>query len=186
MLKKILLPVVVVASIAVLAMVVLIAMQPSEYEFERTTTIDAPPSDVFEHIDDLRRWDDWSPWADDDPDWQASYEGPERGEGAIFEWEGDDDTGSGRMIIVESRPDEYVELKLEFFEPFESQNTTAFTLDEGEDESTTKVTWKMAGEHTFIGKAVSLFVDIEDLVGQDYDSGLENLADTVTEKRSTK
>ena len=174
MFKKILLIVATVFAVLILLLVGFIALQPSEYSLERSATIDAPIDVLFAQVDDLRRWEDWSPWAEGNPVWETTYEGPDRGEGASFAWDGDSETGSGRMTITESRPHEYVEIELEFFEPFESTSTTAFSFTES-DEGKTYVTWSMWGDNTFMSKAFGLFFDIEDMVGGDYERGLANL-----------
>lgn len=156
---------------AVLVFVIIVALQPAEYHVERSATIEAPPEVVFEQVDSFRNWENWSPWLDRDPDAEGSFDGPERGEGAIFEWSGNREIGAGRMTITESRAREYIEIKLEFFEPYESQTTTAFAFSET-DNGATEVTWSMSGENNFISKAIALFVDFEEMVGQDYERGL--------------
>lgn len=149
------------------------AMQPAEYSVERSTTIDEPTEVVFEQVNDLRNWEDWSPWADIDPDYETTYSGADSGEGAIFEWSGNAEAGSGRMTIEESRPGELVEIKLEFLEPFESTSTTSFTFD-GDGEQT-EVTWSMEGENDFMMKAFSLFADMDAMIGEDFEKGLDQL-----------
>ena len=183
MLKKILLISAALFSAVVLSLVVLIIMQPDEYALDRSATIDAPVDVVFAQVNDLRQWESWSPWHQDDPDMEMSYSGSEYGAGAIFEWAGDSDSGAGRMTITESRPDEYIEIRLEFIEPFESTSTTTFDF-EAVDNQTTKVTWGMSGENTFASKAFGLLMDIEDLVGEDYERGLANLDEFAQEMTS--
>ena len=174
MFKKVL----VIGSLSIFALmlvaVIIIAVQPADYAVERSATIEAPIDVVFEQVDDLRRWDDWSTWSQIDPDYDTQFDGPDRGEGAVFEWSGNPEVGAGRMTIVESRPDEFIEIYLEFFEPFETSSSTEFAFTaEGEDATT--VTWSMSGEHDFAGKAFSLFVDFEEVIGTDYEEGLVRL-----------
>ena len=91
-----------------------VAMQPSEFHVERTATVAAPPASVFAHVDDLHKWEAWSPWAKIDPTAKVAYEGAPAGKGAGFTWSGNDKVGEGRMTIVESRPAELVDIKVDF------------------------------------------------------------------------
>jgi hypothetical protein len=98
---------------AMAAVAAVIIMQPDRFVVTRAAVIDAPPERVFGHINDLRKWEAWSPWARLDPAAQNSFEGPAAGPGAAFEWAGDRKVGAGRMTIVGSRPFESVDIKLE-------------------------------------------------------------------------
>ncbi|MGD9378010.1 MAG: polyketide cyclase, partial [Methyloceanibacter sp.] len=80
MFKKILL--VLLALIAVFA--IYITLQPDEYRVERTVTMAAPAGKVFENVNDLQKWEAWSPWAKIDPDAKLAFEGPRAGKGAAM------------------------------------------------------------------------------------------------------
>ena len=87
------------------------------------------------------------------------------------------------MTITESRPNELVRIKLEFIKPFASTNTTEFTFKpEGNQ---TSVTWTMAGEKNFISKAMCMFMDMDKMVGGDFEKGLAALK-ALTETRTRK
>jgi hypothetical protein len=58
MLKKILIGLAVLIAL----FLVIVALQPSEFRVERTTTIAAPQADVFAQVNDLHKWEAWSPW----------------------------------------------------------------------------------------------------------------------------
>ena len=150
------------------------ALQPSHLEVSRSTEIDAPPAAVFEQVNDFHHWDDWSPWAKLDPSMKTSFEGPKFGEGAKYSWDGNDKVGAGRMTIVDSKPPETVKIKLEFLRPMASVADTLFTFTPV-GAGKTKVTWKMSGENGFIGKAFSLIMDCDKMVGPDFEKGLANL-----------
>jgi hypothetical protein len=100
MLKKILLALVVV----VVAFAILVVLQPDEFRVTRSTTISAPPAAVFDHVNDLRKWQAFSPWAKMDPEADVSFEGAPSGTGAVFTWSGNKEVGEGRMTIIASRP----------------------------------------------------------------------------------
>lgn len=152
-----------------------IALQPSDYLVARSTIIKAPPEVVFQHINDFRKWQDWSPWAKRDPNSKNEYAGPEEGEGAVYKWDGNDDVGKGQMTILNSDPAREVKIKLDFERPFEDTSDVGFILqpvDEG-----TKVTWTLAGSQGFVEKAMMTLmgVDLEAMVGKDYETGLASL-----------
>lgn len=172
--KKILIALgVLLGIVAVFAIVV--AMQPGEFVVERSTTIAAPPAVVFSHVNNLHKWEAWSPWLPRDPQCQKTYEGPEAGTGAKFHWSGNEQVGEGRMTIAESNAPEQIAIDLEFIKPFAAQNVTLFKfVPEGEG---TKVTWNMSGKNNFIGKAMCLFMDMDKMVGADFEKGLASLKD---------
>jgi len=169
MLRKILLSV----AFVLIAFVVVVAVQPSEFRVARTVVIAAPAPAVFAHVNDLRKWEAWSPWAKLDPAMKKTYEGPAAGVGASYAWSGNNEVGEGRSTIVESRPGERVRLKLEFARPFEGTNTAELTFKpEGER---TAVTWTLAGTNNFVGKAVGLVMNMDAMVGGQFEQGLGQL-----------
>ena len=124
MLKKLLILLV----LLVAGSVAYVAMQPSEFRIERTVTIAAPPATVFAHVEDLHKWEAWSPWAKLDPKAKMAYEGTPAGKGAAFTWSGNDEVGEGRMTIVESQSPELVDIKVDFTKPFEGTNSSTFNF----------------------------------------------------------
>jgi polyketide cyclase/dehydrase/lipid transport protein len=173
MLKKILIGIAVV----IVLFVVVVAMQPAQYRVSRTATIPAAPAVVFEHVNDLHKWDAWSPWAKLDPAMKTTFEGPQSGPGASYAWVGNKQVGEGKMSITDSKANELVRLKLEFIKPFASMAVTEFTFKpEGEQ---TSVTWSMTGDKNFISKAVCLFMNMDKMVGGDFEKGLAGLKSVV-------
>jgi uncharacterized protein YndB with AHSA1/START domain len=172
---------IVLVAIAVIVAVflVVVAMQPSDFRVVRSATVAAPAPAVFAQVNELRKWEAWSPWAKRDPAMKQIYDGAPAGAGAITAWAGNHEVGEGRMTITESRPNELIRIKLEFFKPFTATNTAEFTFKPEADQ--TVVTWNMSGQKNFIAKAVHLFMDMDKMVGKDFEAGLSNLK-TVTEK----
>lgn len=152
----------------------IVVSRPSHFHVERSARIAAPPSVVFSFIDDFRRWQSWSPWEKLDPGMQREYSGAEQGKGAVYEWSGNDEVGKGRMRIIESQPPSTVAITLEFLEPWQATNATLFDIRP--DGDGTRVTWGMDAEHGFLFKAVGLFMDMDSMVGKDFEAGLDNLA----------
>jgi carbon monoxide dehydrogenase subunit G len=157
----------------VVAFLGVVAVQPSHYHIERSATIAAPPAAVFPHVNDFHQWDAWSPWAKLDPDMKESFAGPAAGVGAIYAWTGNDKVGEGRMTLSASRPNESVDIKLEFIKPFASTCATAFTFKPQGD--ATAVTWTMDGENNFVAKAFCLFMNMDKTVGGDFEKGLAQM-----------
>ncbi len=165
----------------VVGFTVVVALQPSQFHVERTATIAAPPAAVFAHVDDLHKWEAWSPWAKLDPAAKVGYEGAPAGKGAAFTWAGNDKVGEGRMTIVESRPAELVDIKVDFTKPFEGTNSSAFTFKPAGDG--TAVTWSMSGHQNFFAKAMCLVFNGKKMIGNSLDQGLTQLR-AVAEKRA--
>lgn len=157
----------------VVALVVLIALQPGTFLVSRSTTIAAPPATVFGHVNDFHKWADWSPWAKLDPAMKLFFDGPAAGTGAVYRWSGNSEVGEGQMTIVDSKPGERVEIQLVFIKPIAAVNNTEFIFKP--DAGKTVVTWNMSGTNDFMAKAFSLFVSMDKLVGGDFEKGLAQL-----------
>lgn len=169
MLKKILIGIAVI----IIVFLVVVAMQPADFRITRSTTIAAPADAVFALVNDLHQWDAWSPWAKLDPAMKQTHEGAPAGVGAIYSWAGNKDVGEGRMTITESRANQLVGIKLEFLKPFAAVNTTEFTFTpEGNQ---TAVTWSMTGTNHFMAKAFGLFMNMDKMVGGDFEKGLAQM-----------
>ena len=175
MLVKILIAVVIV----VLGLAAFIATRPGEFEVSRSATFAAPAGAVFAQVDELRKWQAWSPWAKKDPQMKQTYEGPPAGTGAVTSWMGNKDVGEGRMTIVDSRPGELIRFKLEFLKPFAATNSAEFSFQE--QGGRTAVTWSMRGQNNFVGKAMGVVFDFDQMIGADFEAGLASLK-TLVEK----
>src|SRR5262249_17972049 len=125
----------------------------------------------------------WSPWAKLDPAAKISYEGPTAGVGAAFTWAGNSEVGEGRMTITESRPNEKVVFRLDFEKPFKDTSTAEFTFEPKGDQ--TAVTWTMLGKNGFVGKAMSLVINCDKMLGGYFEKGLAQL-DAVSQAAAKK
>ena len=134
-------------------------------------------SGVFALVNDFRKWEAWSPWAKLDPSMKTTFEGPAEGLGSIYTWSGNGEVGEGRMTLTDSHPSDLVRIKLEFLKPITATNTTEFTFKpEGNQ---TAVTWNMTGTNNFMGKAFNLFMNMDKMVGGDFEKGLAQMKSTV-------
>lgn len=169
------------AIIVVLA--VFVALQPAEFRITREATIAAPPATVLAQVNDFHNWDAWSPWAKLDPAMKQTYDGATPGTGAIYKWSGNNKAGEGRMTLTESRPAELVRIKLDFIKPFAATNTAEFTFKPDGDR--TAVTWSMSGRKNFKFKAVHLIMNMDKMLGGEFDKGLaqmKSVAEAATKK----
>lgn len=173
MIKKILLGALVVIVVGVAIFCVVVAMQPAHYHVERSATMNAPAIVVFNQVNDFHKWDAWSPWAKLDPNMKTSFEGAPAGNGAVYSWTGNSDVGEGRMTITDSKPSEVVKIKLDFIKPFAQTSATVFAFKPQGNQ--TAVTWTMDGENNFVGKAFCLFMNMDKMVGGDFEKGLAQM-----------
>jgi len=180
--KKLLLTIAATIAVLVLGFLIVVAVQPNEFRVSRSAKMAAPPATVFAQVNDYHNWDAWSPWAKLDPNAKVSFEGPTSGTGAKFSWSGNDQVGAGQQTIVESRPDELIRIKLEFEKPFKNTCTAEFTFQPQGDQ--TVVTWSMFGQNNFLGKAFSLFMNCDKMVGGEFEKGLASMKAIVEAKPS--
>ena len=179
MLKKIL----IALAVIVVVFLIVVAMQPSEYRVTRSITIAAEPAVVFAQVDELKKWEAWSPWLKMDPAMKLTYSGPAAGVGAVSGWAGNSEVGEGRMTITESRPRELIRFHLEFFKPMAGISASEFSFKpEGNQ---TVVTWSMTGKNNFIGKGLCLFMNMDKMVGGQFEQGLASMK-TVAEAAAKK
>ena len=173
MLKKILLAVLGLAILLIAFVAIAAFVTKSDYSVERQVTINRPKAEVFPYIKLLKNQNEWGPWAKKDPAIKQEYRGTDGTVGFVSSWDGNDEVGAGKMTIVDSKPGELVKIKLEFFRPFESQADTQFTFKPDGDQ--TMVTWTMTGQHNFIGKAMCLVMNMDKMLGAEFDKGLAQM-----------
>ena len=162
---------------------VIVSLQPADFTITRTGTMNAAVTDVFAQVNDFHKWEAWSPWAKLDPSMKQVYEGPASGVGAISSWSGNDKVGEGRMTLTESKAPELIRIKLDFIKPFEATNTTEFSFKQ--EGAQTSVKWSMSGHKNFVSKAMCLFMDMDKMVGGDFEKGLAQIK-TVVETPAKK
>jgi len=151
----------------------MIARQPDTFRIARSAVIEAPPERVFAFLNNFHEWTHWSPWEHRDPNLKRTYEGPASGPGAAYHWVGNKNVGEGRMTIVESKAGESVTIKLEFMKPFAATNEARFTLTPVPQG--TQLEWAMTGENSVMGKVFGLIMNMDKMVGGDFETGLTNL-----------
>ncbi|MBX3348727.1 MAG: SRPBCC family protein [Nitrospira sp.] len=163
----------IVAIVLVIAILVYAATKPDTFRIQRTATIAASPETVFTLINDFHTWTSWSPWEKKDLAMKKTHSGASQGKGAVLEWDGNKDVGTGRMELLESVPASKILIQLDFLKPFEAHNTAEFTL--APNGGSTQLTWAMYGPQPFMMKVMGLFCNMDKMVGKDFEDGLTNL-----------
>jgi hypothetical protein len=160
-------------AVLVVGFLVVVAMRPSAFRINRSADIAAPPEVVFWLVNDFRQWRAWSPWEAKDLNLQRTVSGSPAGNGAVYAWAGNKQVGEGRMTITESLPPSLIKILLEFIKPFPGICNTEFSFTA--KDGGTHVSWTMTGRHNFIQKAFCMFMDMDKLIGGDFEKGLENM-----------
>jgi uncharacterized protein YndB with AHSA1/START domain len=169
----------IVLVIAIAIVLRLAAAKPNTFSVRRETTVRAPPEKIFPLIDDFHQWATWSPYESKDPAMKRTYSGAASGKGAVYAWDGNKNVGSGRMEILEAAAPAKIIIKLDFFRPFEGHNSAEFTmLPQGD---ATRLTWLMHGPAPFMSKLMQVFMNMDKMIGKDFEVGLANLK-KLTEK----
>ena len=169
----------IVLAIVIAIVLILAATKPNTFSVQRAATVKAPPERIFPLINDFHQWGSWSPYENRDPAMKRSHSGAADGRGAVYGWEGNKNVGSGRMEILDTSEPSKIVIKLDFFTPFEGHNTAEFTmLPQGD---ATNLTWRMHGPAPFMSKVMQVFINLDKMIGKDFEIGLANLK-RLTEK----
>lgn len=149
------------------------ATRPDTFRLQRSITVNAPPDRIHALINDLRQFNTWNPYEKKDPAIQGSYRGPAAGPGARYEFRGNQDVGAGSLEIIDSRAPSRVALRLDMSAPMAASNFIEFTL--APRANGTEVTWAMEGNCPYVAKLMGIFLDMETMIGRDFEAGLANL-----------
>jgi hypothetical protein len=160
--------------IAIAVVLVLAVAKPDTFRVQRAISVKAPPEKIFPLINDFHRWKDWSPYENKDPAMKRGYGGAESGKGAVYNWDGNNNVGSGRMEILDAPAPSKIVIKLDFYKPFEGHNTAEFTMLP-QDAATTSLVWLMHGPASFFHKVMQVFMNLDRMIGKDFEVGLVNL-----------
>jgi hypothetical protein len=169
----------IILAIAIAIVLLLALTKPNTFAVQRAISIKAPAEKIFALINDFHQWGTWSPYENKDPAMKRTYSGGNSGKGAVYAWDGNKNVGSGRMEILDTSVPSKIVIKLDFFKPFEGHNTAEFTmLPQGD---ATYLTWLMHGPAPFMSRLMQVFMNIDKMIGKDFEVGLANLK-KITEK----
>jgi uncharacterized protein YndB with AHSA1/START domain len=172
---KILKVILVVVLILVAIPLLLAVFVEREYSVEREVTIDRPVEVVFDYIKYLKNQNNYSKWAVIDPEMKTSFSGTDGSPGFVSAWESDDpEVGKGEQEILSITENERVDYELRFQEPFSSTSESWMTTSPMEENST-RVTWGFSGHMPYPTNFFLLVMDMEEMLGEDFEIGLANL-----------
>ncbi|RZJ03073.1 MAG: polyketide cyclase [Rubrivivax sp.] len=149
------------------------ATRPDEFRVERRARIAAPADKVWPLVSELRAFNRWNPYERKDPLLKSQYDGSAHGVGSRYAWESDK-VGSGSLEITGQQPGRAVQMRLDFVKPFEAHNAAEFALLPTSD-GATEVRWTMHGPANFVSKLMGVFINMDKMVGRDFEDGLQNL-----------
>lgn len=158
---------------AIALIFILAMMKPNTLNYNRSAVINAPAEKIFPLINDFHEWPKWSPWEKLDPEMKRTHSGAASGKGAHYAWVGSKKVGEGSMEIVSTKAPNEIDIKIDFLKPWEAHNNIAFRLQP--QGGGTHVDWRMTGPSNFMAKLFSVFVNMDKLVGKDFEKGLANL-----------
>ena len=162
----------VVLVVAIAGILLYATTKPDSFRVQRVVLINAPPDKVFPLINDMKAWTAWSPYEKKDPAMKRAYGAVTAGKGATYAWDGDKNVGQGSIEMIESGPRKIV-IKLDFLKPFEAHNMGEFLLEPKGD--STSVTWAIYGPSPYMSKVVGTFMNIDGMIGRDFEKGLADL-----------
>jgi carbon monoxide dehydrogenase subunit G len=163
----------IILAVIVLAVLAFTATRPDDFEVRREADIQAAPSRIFGFLNDFGQWAKWSPWEKMDLEMKKDFSGSAVGKGSVYTWKGNRKVGEGRMEILDSQPSSSVKIDLQFIAPFKAHNQTLFTLVPSD--GGTHVIWAMTGKKNFMFKLMGMFMDMDGMVGKDFEKGLASL-----------
>ncbi|NNL15538.1 MAG: SRPBCC family protein [Flavobacteriaceae bacterium] len=158
----------------VLLIILLGLIAPKNYEVSRTIVIERDLKDVFQYLKLVKNQDDWSPWKKKDPNMVQSSIGTDGEVGFISKWKGNKDVGEGEQEIINITENESIDSQLRFFKPWKSESIAHILVDTVDDDKTV-VTWGFAGKNKFTMSIFMLFMNLDKMVGKDFEEGLASL-----------
>jgi hypothetical protein len=169
MIKKILIGL----GVVIVGFLVFVATRSADFRVERSATLAASPTALFDQVNDHHKFMAWNPFMKLDPHAKTTYSGPDSGVGAVCSWDGNSDIGAGSCTITESKPGELVRSRMDWKRPMEGTSTVDFTFKPAGDK--TVATWAMYGKNNFMGKLVSVFMDCDKMCGPQFEKGLADM-----------
>ncbi len=150
-----------------------VATRESKFRYERSGVIQASAEKIFPYISNLKMGGLWSPYEKVDPNMKKTFSGPDGQARSAMDFEGNREAGSGKLETLKVVPNEAVDIKLTMTKPFHAENLIEYRLvPEAEG---TRFTWTMSGDGGFIGKFISVLIDCEKMVGEQFSEGIANL-----------
>lgn len=155
-----------------------------DYAVEESIVINKPKSEVFGYIKHLKNQDNFSKWATMDPHMKKTYRGTDGTVGFVSAWESDNENvGAGEQEILKITEGERMDFELRFLKPFESTQV-AYMTTETVSENKTKVKWGFSGKMSYPMNLMMLFMDFEEMIGDDFQVGLKKLKTNLEKEKN--
>ncbi len=157
-------------------------LKDGKFQIEQQQLINAPQEVVFNEVNDLSSWKNWEPWLQEAEDMIVNYGEKTKGEGATYSWSSEE-MGDGSMRITKSNPFTSLEQELSFQTSFGKSVSEVYWEFHQQGDST-RVTWGMKGDQTFMEKVAFTFQDqsFEEMMNPRMKKGLENLQEVIRKK----
>jgi hypothetical protein len=169
--------------VAIAAVAIYAATLPNEFRIARTASIKAPADKIFPLISNLKRFNEWNPFAKQDPSIAITYNETLVGKGAGYAWDSDGRSSKGSLEITDAAAPSSVEMRLDMLKPMEGHNRIVFALRPAADATDVKtdVTWTMTGHYSYVAKVMGVVFNMDKMVGGEFEKGLADLR-TLVEK----
>lgn len=148
--------------------------QPADYMIARQLDIRATSEVLFPYINSAKKSNEWMPWIDSDSKIQMTFTGPDEGVGSTASWRSEGRMGQGKSEIVESVPNQITRIKITYLKPMEMSQISEMSLKPNEAGLTT-VRWAVKGQNNLMGRVMAVFMDIDKMVGGQFENGLQKL-----------
>jgi hypothetical protein len=159
--------------VGVAGILIYAATLPNDFRVARSTSINAPPEKIFPLINDLKSFNQWNPFAKQDPGIEIAYDGPPSGKGAANSWDSAGRAGKGRLEITDAAQPSSVTMRLDVEKPMEGHNTVVFALQA--NGASTNVSWTMTGAYPYINRVLGTVFNLDKMIGGAFESGLSDL-----------
>lgn len=167
--------------IAVLIAIILIGgmFLPKNFSVSRSSSIAASDTVVYKNIANFNNFLKWNAWSKMDPKAKVDVSGTPEQVGHKYHWTGEE-SGEGEMTLSEATPYTAIKMDMKFIKPWESSSKVGFNL--AKEGANTNVTWTMEGDHNIISKWMCVFMDMDAMIGKDFEQGLQSLKE-LSEKK---
>ena len=163
----------VLIGIFVVSLFIIGLVQPKDITVSRSAFIQAPKEQVFKQMSDFRNWRNWSPWPRMDTSMKDSFAGPQGELGAIYHWFGDPTKTGEAELKATAINGTSMTFNFALIEP--SKMNTSGTLSATDSANGTRATFSFTNHFDYPWNAMTIFMNLDNLLSKDFDSGLNNM-----------
>lgn len=156
--------------IAIGAVLIRAATLSDQMRIIRSVTIAALPEAIYPMIADMKRFNEWNPFATGETATEIVYTGPAQGVDAGYSWSTPGKPNAGKLKVTDAKPATSVSMQLNFEKPFVAENYAVFTLEPRGGE--TEVTWTMTGANPFVARIFNVLFRLDKVLGGQFEQGL--------------